>query len=228
MKNVLPRPLYDAIAQHIRDGVSHAEDGWEAGSDEEDTLTGDLGSALRHKETSVQIGMQKWVWKVTYKKFRSKGAKAEETALGADGLFQVEVEDEDTGYSQSKGLLFQAKKEYDRRTAKLQEQAQNMENLISNAGAIFRYSSNGYFAATTSEYLNSGDRAFNTPVTLGEFFFELPSWSNGPLLRCKPPKDHRAPSRFKTVETRIAAFNVDHRIKIEVKVKMITPAQSIE
>src|SRR2546426_834811 len=85
-----------------------AVEGWEDGSEDEDTLTGDLGATLRTRRSTVTANGQTWVWRVRYKKFRGRGHRALERATGADGIFQIEVTTGDQKHF--KGVLFQAKK----------------------------------------------------------------------------------------------------------------------
>lgn len=98
MRDIIPDVVFDEIADHIRIRVPHAEEGWRAGSSEEDTITGDLGSALRTRRAhSVTIGGIKYRWSLSYKKFLSKSKRSVEKRLGADGIFQIEYEDLATG-----------------------------------------------------------------------------------------------------------------------------------
>ena len=92
MQDVIPKGVFGAIQNHLRNRIAHAEQGWEAGEEEEDTLTGDLGGSLRTGGwiRSIQDDIP-WHWRVTYKKFRGRGVNALESETGADGIFQIEV-----------------------------------------------------------------------------------------------------------------------------------------
>src|SRR5262245_9212649 len=119
MRDILPEEVISDISKHLIDRCAHAEEGWASGEDEEDTLTGDLGGCLRKKWTTVATKSKGiWKWQLTYKKFRGRGSKAEEKELGADGIFEIEVEKND-GTGETKGLLFQSKKVTNRERKKL-------------------------------------------------------------------------------------------------------------
>jgi hypothetical protein len=140
MLDILPTEVVHELQDHLRSGCAHAEDGWEGGQADEDALTGDLGASLRTKWQSVATGDgSAWRWRLKYTKFRGKGTGAEEKAIGADGIFQIEMEDTSSGEMHNKGLLFQAKKHNDRHKKKLFEQATAMGELAENASAIFEY-----------------------------------------------------------------------------------------
>ena len=109
MKDILPALIYGLIEAHIAERAQHAQEGWEGGSDDEDTLTGDLGATFRTPWSSpIRTNGDTWSWRMRYKKFRGHGPGAVEKKSGADGILQVEV----TRGSevQFKGLLFQAKR----------------------------------------------------------------------------------------------------------------------
>ena len=130
-----------------------AVEGWEDGSDDEDTLTGDLGATLRTRPSIVTSNGETWMWRVRYKKFRGRGPGALERPTGADGIFQIEVTRGDEKHF--KGLLFQAKKA-GTTDGRLAAQVERMEGLASGGSAIFEYGPNAYRAATGHAYLTAG------------------------------------------------------------------------
>lgn len=148
LKDVIPSSIFSAVQHELRARCEFAEQGWNAGSDEEDTLTGDLGASLRRPWQDVfdPDAHQKWRWQVTYKKFRGKGKGADEKLFGADGIFEIAVQDQRTGTRFVKGLLFQAKKKGDTRKKKLEEQAKHMERIVPGGAAIFEYGPSQYSA----------------------------------------------------------------------------------
>jgi hypothetical protein len=147
MRDVIPNQVFDEIADHIRRQMHHAEEGWRAGSSEEDTITGDLGASLRthHMRASSSDGMV-YRWGISYKKFLGKSKRSVEKRLGADGIFQIEYEDLRTGKMETKGLLFQSKNQWKGRNQKLLGQVGDMERFLPGGGAVFDYGPDGYKA----------------------------------------------------------------------------------
>jgi hypothetical protein len=151
VRDILPAPVYEAIEAHITDKAGHAHEGWPAGSDEEDTLTGDLGATFRTPwSPPISMNGDTWSWRITYKKFRGRGPGAFERSSGADGIFQVEV----TLGSQMefKGLLFQAKK-MGQMNGELQSQVERMERMAPRGSAVFVYGPESYRAVPGHDYL---------------------------------------------------------------------------
>ncbi len=177
MLDVIPAVVVAKIMEHLRAGCERAEHGWTAGSEEEDTLTGDLGGSLRSgwSETMVD-NYERWRWKLTYKKFRGRGAGATEKIIGADGIFQIEVEDRVTGRNFNKGLLFQAKKVEAKDRRQLLSQAHKMEALVPRGSAVFEYGPRGYHAADASKVIAAKGRLTaddqRQPEQLGDYLAE--------------------------------------------------------
>jgi len=147
MREILPTPVFGSIQQHLRSGARRGELGWEAGEDDEDVLTGDLGSCLRRGwSRRVQVNGSAWRWRVTYKKFRGRGRGAAERMLGADGILQVEVEDLRTGMVDLKGILFQAKKNWRSTNSKLVRQIELMEHIAPGGTVVLNYTREVYYA----------------------------------------------------------------------------------
>lgn len=77
MHDVLPDNVYEQIEEHLILMGDEAEEGWDAGNDEEDTLTGHLGAKLQTRwSPTTRSDGRLWKWKVSYKKFRGRGPKA--------------------------------------------------------------------------------------------------------------------------------------------------------
>lgn len=154
MLDVIPAAVVAEITDHLRAGCESAEHGWTAGNEEEDTLTGDLGRSLRRgwSETMVD-SYEHWRWQLTYKKFRGRGAGATEKIIGADGIFQIEVEDRVTGRIFNKGLLFQSKKVGAKDRRQLLSQADKMETLVPRGSAVFEYGPRGYHGTDAGEVI---------------------------------------------------------------------------
>jgi hypothetical protein len=47
VRDVIPESVFRAIQEYLRERTAFAEQGWTAGEDDEDTLTGDFGASLR-------------------------------------------------------------------------------------------------------------------------------------------------------------------------------------
>jgi hypothetical protein len=177
MHDLIPDPVFVSIQNHLVRVGNHAESGWEGGSADEDTLTGDLGAQLRTNWTTIKVGRTSWRWRVRYKKFRGKGPGAFETRAGADGIVQAEVLRGKDQVELFKGLLFQAKKGRLPRSKTVLEQVQKMENIAPGSSAVFEYSSEGYRAVDGRDYLSQPiaqtERGKRTPTPLGSYLGDL-------------------------------------------------------
>lgn len=154
MRDVIPDQLFEAIQDHFRHQSRRAKGGWESGSEEEDTLTGDIGAYLRRGWTRrVLADGALWRWRATYKKFRGRGRDALENKIGADGIVQVEVRRDGDPVVAAKGVLFQAKKGRLERDAHLMEQMSKMEILAPAGSVVFQYRADGCFVAPARDLL---------------------------------------------------------------------------
>jgi hypothetical protein len=103
--------VLQAIREHVEASVEHAEAGYSSAQEEEDTITGELGGALRTRGvqtvnvTDDQIPGT-WRWNINYSKFRSKSGEATESIVGADGILEIRVASPEQ--EQQKTALFQA------------------------------------------------------------------------------------------------------------------------
>lgn len=170
MKDILPASVYAAIREHLVARAAVSPDGWEGGSDEEDTLTGDLGGTLRSNWQWIGVpDAGRWSWRVRYKKFRGRGRGAFEKPSGADGILQVEVSRGRT--RELKGLLFQAKK-IGQANGRLTKQVTLMEELAEGGSAIFVYGPSVYRAIGGRRHLEAPPETHqerNLYQPLGEF-----------------------------------------------------------
>jgi hypothetical protein len=160
------------IQQHLRSGARRGERGWEAGEEDEDVLTGDLGSSLRREWSHrVQVDGSSWRWRVTYRKFRGRGRGAAERMLGADGIFQVEIENLRAGVVDLKGILFQAKKNWQSHNSTLVRQIQRMERLSPGATVVFNYTPDAYYAIDGPVVLSAegNPKLVSHPMKLGDY-----------------------------------------------------------
>lgn len=179
MKEVLPEPIYAAISTHLIDRATKAPEGWEGGSDDEDSLTGDLGGMLRTEWSPLlQDNGDSWRWRVRYKKFRGRGPRAFEKQSGADGIFQIEVS---RGLEKHfKGLLFQAKK-VGNLDGELVSQVEHMEQLAEGGSAIVEFGPGTYRAVSSVDYL----KGRSTPSDQQTVDFQtLPNFLANVFLPC--------------------------------------------
>lgn len=148
MRDLLPHRVFEALQDRYSAGVANAEAHFDQHSADEDSVTGALGQALASRDPMVFRGTQgEYIVQVTYRKLRGRGRGAPEKLLGADGIFQIEITDESGRRLRSKGLPFQAKKEWKGKDRGLVEQARKMK-VHAQTGLIIDYSRNGYRACT--------------------------------------------------------------------------------
>ena len=107
----IPTEVKEKIKEHLNDRYNIALDGYYSASEDEDTLTGDLGATLRVKNQKVEVLQSEingtWTWAINYTKFRGRGNKATETMIGADGIIELELQ---FGRRiERKSILFQSK-----------------------------------------------------------------------------------------------------------------------
>jgi hypothetical protein len=104
----LPKEVEESIAGYIRQAVEKAVAAHESGQEDEDTLTGQLGMALKtRKRKRVPADNSVWTWEISYQKFRGRGPKATENITGADGIMEFTIDASEQQYTKS--ALFQAK-----------------------------------------------------------------------------------------------------------------------
>jgi len=155
---VIPESTFGAIQNYLRERTEHAEGGWDAGADEEDTLTGDFGASLRTRGWIISgDNRTRSAWRVTYTKFRGRGPRAPEKETGADGIFQIEVYPSDAPVLFSKGVLFQAKKYQGSSRGDLIEQVEKMEQIASGGTAVFEFGPQGYRGSSGREILAANE-----------------------------------------------------------------------
>ncbi|RYE24668.1 MAG: hypothetical protein EOP45_05580, partial [Sphingobacteriaceae bacterium] len=112
----IPYEVKNSIKSHLKERCEIALEGYESASEEEDTLTGDLGATLRIKNQKVEVkeanlgNRGTWNWSMTYSKFRGRGPNATENVLGADGIFELTL---NVGnIIEKKSIMFQSKKDW--------------------------------------------------------------------------------------------------------------------
>ena len=99
------------LGTRYREGVRAAITGYRHARADEDTVTGALGQALLGRGAFTTSDGRIVTWATEYTRFGSAGrGDPAETRYGADGIFEIELVDED-GVTTRKSLLFQSKKE---------------------------------------------------------------------------------------------------------------------
>lgn len=173
IRDLLPAEVVRSISRHLIASGHRAETGFASNEEEEDSVTGELLGALRHRWSSVfQAGSVGWRWRVTTRKFRGKGELATESLIGADGIIQLEVANPG-GQPVRKGILFQAKKGWRYRNGILLTQVLKMEAVAPGASVVFDYEPTGYRAAIGSAVAKSDGRPEQADLRrLGEFLGE--------------------------------------------------------
>jgi hypothetical protein len=120
----IPEEVLQSIKEHIEAAIPRAVSGFISANEDEDTMTGELGSSLRSGTRTVVVDRAEvngpWKWAIDYTKFRGRGKNATESYVGADGIIELSLDW--FGRKESKSLLFQAKMDW-RADASLMEQA---------------------------------------------------------------------------------------------------------
>ncbi len=132
-----------ALSEHYRTGVAAAVRGFAADAEDGQVVTAALGQALAGSgELAISDG-RSVRWTTRYRRLRGLGAP--ERNLGAEGLFEVEMEDEEKDRSR-KSLPFQAwvgAQGYG--DALLRGQAKRL-SAFPGGGVVVNYRSEGYVA----------------------------------------------------------------------------------
>ena len=216
----IPQAVKESISEHVKTSIPRAIAGFESSSENEDSMTGYLGGVLSigNQYVDVKDGeiRGRWSWSIKYKKFRSGGPSATENIIGADGVFEVFV---NNGFAiDKKSLLFQAKIGLEG-DARLNSQCVKMSTWR-EAAFVLSYNEDGFFAFLIDDVLKAkGDMRLiqnkqNLATILGRNFIE-----------CKighTNLDYDAQKKFlvwETMDNEVVAvkFNTKHRISIDVK-----------
>jgi hypothetical protein len=126
-------------------------------------VTGALGERLIEPETFVTVGDEIYHWSAIYHKIRGRGKNAPEKRVGADGIFQLQVLEQQQRFVLRKGLLFESKIQWEGRDGKLLRQARNLL-AQSPSSILIDYSANGYKAIGVTEVVAAdGNRRLLPP-----------------------------------------------------------------
>lgn len=152
------------LAKHYRAGIAEAVEAYEESAADEDAVTGALGQAL-HGQGAIVLDDKIVGWKTRYRKLRGRGKNAPEKRFGADGIFEVELEQD--GILSRKSLPFQAKNDaagYG--SADLMDQASKLAKFP-GGGIVVNYRPDGYSAVDAKSVANR-DASRHTERSLGD------------------------------------------------------------
>ena len=153
----LPPELKRIIRDRYLAGIADAEAKYRLSSADEDALTGALGHSISMAHPMIYLdGHKQYEYQILYQKIRGRGRGAPEKSLGADGIFQIEVRDENG--ERRKGLPFQSKKQWRATDGKLLQQTVDMLETAGD-GIVIDYRPNQYAACRAEDVVhNHGNR----------------------------------------------------------------------
>jgi hypothetical protein len=223
MREIIPVPVYEAIARHLRSSGRSAQKSWETNRAAEDALTGAaFAEFTTYRTRHHYAGGHEWRWRVKAYKFVSGGEGSEEKNTGADGIIELEVHHFATGQVETKALLVQAKKIWTGRNKKLLDQVKDMESLAKGGSAALDYLPTGYIAVSGREVLVAEGDFRRVPrsevVPLGEFLADR-------FLACEvgtrglyyEPRRHLLHIPPSDVSPDAVLFLIRERLRIEVE-----------
>jgi hypothetical protein len=153
MRDILPEIVRRRIRDRYLAGIADAEAGFRFNRSDEDALTGALGHSISMLRAEIEtVDDEIYRWQVSYRKIRGRGPSAPEKLLGSDGIFQIEIRDEDGSTTYRKGLPFQAKKQWTHADRKLIKQASDMLRTTGH-GVVIDYSPTKYTACLAQDVL---------------------------------------------------------------------------
>lgn len=175
----IPDEVRESVALHVKKAIGSAVEAYYSASEEEDSLAAHLCALLKIGTQYVRVRSVDvpgdWQWSIDYTKFRGRGKNATEKVLGADGIFEINVNGFNPG---KKSLLFQAKKELSTDNLLL-PQCVNLSTWR-EAACVINFTDSGYYAYFIDDILRSRGRIPDTQkrISLDEFFL---NW----FLACK-------------------------------------------
>jgi len=196
-------------------------DGFMSANEDEDTMTGQLGATLRSGSQTVIVENDEingpWKWSIDYTKFRGRGKDATENHVGADGIFELSLDQ--YGRKTSKSLLFQAKMDWSSDKNLLQQAVQL--STWREASIFINYTETAVEALSIDEVLRSGGVRARAKgiISLGEaladYFIqckigdtELAYDPVTRMLRWRSAKE----GNFVAVR-----FSIPHRLRLKIK-----------
>jgi hypothetical protein len=151
----IPEVVVRMVRRHFYAGVKEAEVRFRYHAADEDAVTGALGERLIEPEVHITVGDQVYRWNAVYHKLRGRGLGAPEKRIGADGIFQLEVLDQEGRFVVRKGLLFQSKVDWHGTDQRLFGQARDLL-AQSSSSVVIDYSRNGYRAIPATDVVAAG------------------------------------------------------------------------
>ncbi|MFC5743582.1 J domain-containing protein [Dyella tabacisoli] len=216
----IPAQVIDDISRHIQSAVRRATEGFWSANEDEDTLTGHLGACLKTGTHTVNVVQDEvsgpWKWSFDYSKFRGRGASATESHLGADGIFELNM---DWGYrAEKKSLLFQSKTEWSD-SPELVEQSMLLSTWREAAIAI-DYKPGGFEAFSIDSVLASrgirSDAGDGIPLqdALGDYFIKCKVGSTDLSYDARSRRLYWRDTNGLRVGVQ---FSVPHRMRLKVQ-----------
>jgi hypothetical protein len=146
---LLPVGLRTLIRDRYLAGVSDAQAKYPFSAGDEDSLTGALGNSISMPSQMIfGDGQRQYEYQIFYHKIRGRGPRAPEKLLGADGIFQIDVNDERG--RRRKGLPFQAKKGWRSADSNLLGQSRQMIETAGD-GIVIDYRQDQYGACRAED-----------------------------------------------------------------------------
>lgn len=170
----IPSNVLNAVADHLVRKGRRAERHWDGDQENEDVVTGGAFGELRtYRARRIRVSGGTWSWRIRADKFGSGGRASAEWKTGADGIVELEVIHEETGQTEIKALLVQAKKEWVGADSRLLVQISRMESLVPGCSAAVDYSSSGFVAVRGKVVLQAEANRRNVSadevLTFGDF-----------------------------------------------------------
>lgn len=155
MKELVPQDVLTAIADQYRVAATRAVSHFREEQADEDAVTGSLGTVMRDTVNgSRTVGGAKYSWHTRQIRIRGRGRGAPESMVGADAILEINVRNGDE-IVDSKLVPIQAKKEWNGRDVKLEDQTRKMLTTFGSA-LVVNYQADGYFAADGVAVIEAG------------------------------------------------------------------------
>lgn len=216
----IPKEVLQSIKEHVDRAIPRAIGGFMSANEDEDTMTGELGSSLRSGTHTVVVDRAEingaWKWSIDYKKFRGRGKDATERHIGADGIIELSLDW--SGRKETKSLLFQAKMDW-RSDSSLIEQAVLLSTWR-EASLFVNYTESEIEAFSIDSVLRSrGKRedakdALSLADALTKYFLEC---KVGSTDLAYDPVSRQLRWRATTGVTVATQFSIPHRLRVKVK-----------
>ncbi|MBK8786096.1 MAG: hypothetical protein IPN43_06245 [Chitinophagaceae bacterium] len=152
----IPQEVKDDIRKHLDTSINKAVNGFPSSYEDEDVVTGHLFGLMKSDEQSVVVKNQEvngeWKWSIDFKKFGGRGKAATESIIGADGIIELHLTQNNE--TVSKSLLFQSKLDWDKKDKKLYEQCAKLLTWL-GAAVVINYTQEKYEAYSLDQVFSS-------------------------------------------------------------------------